>query len=736
MAIRRKRVRYHKLPKFMHRPLRFLLAQWDRFNGLSRRQKITIFSAIAAFFLIVVPLGSYLYLVRDINDPERLMNRNNTGIVLTDQNDEVIYSFGKTADNRNVQLEELPDDLVNALIASEDRDFYEHGGFSLRRIAGSLYANVLNRDITRYGGSTITQQLVKNNLLTSNKSFLRKYQELAISIAVERHYTKEEILEMYLNSVYYGEGAFGIDVASETFFEKPPSELSLAESSMLIGILPAPSAYSPISGDIELAKEQQERVLNAMVTTEFITEQEKTSALEEPLQLSETGAEEQLYAQHFSRMVIAELEERYGEERTARSGFRVKTSLDLDWQQKAEAEIAGRIALLQAQGATNASLVAIDPNNGQIRALVGSVDWENEEFGQVNMAISPRQPGSSFKPIYYAEALEQRQITPATIIRDEAKQYGDYRPENFDFRFRGDITARYALGNSLNIPALEVIQGLGVAEASETAQRMGITTVDDPDSYGLPLALGTAETPLLQMTNAYAAFAHGGRLFESTTIVEIVDKYNDMIYKSDPRLEQVQSPEASFLISSMLSDESARAATFGSSLNIPNHQVAVKTGTTNDNKDAWTIGYTRDIAIGVWVGDNKHQPMTVGGSAAAGPIWLNTMQHILQGRSPHQFPRPGSITETYVCTVNGSYTEYFIPGTEESECDRPTQTNTPSRSEQEAEERRRQEAEEERGRLEEEAEQRRLDREAQEAEDEDDDEDITDPEDDETPELP
>jgi 1A family penicillin-binding protein len=694
--MKRKRVRYQRLPKVLHRPVRFLLAKWDAFQALSRRKKIAIVGGIAAFLLIIVPLISYVMLLRDISDPERLMNRNNTGIVITDRSDEVIYRFGRSSDNRNLSLDEMPEYLVQALVASEDRNFYEHGGFSIRRIAGSLYANILNRDITKYGGSTITQQLVKNNLLTSEKSFFRKYQELAISIAIEQHHSKDQILEMYLNSVYFGEGAFGIAVASDVYFEKPAQDLTLAESALLIGILPAPSAYSPISGDSERSVEQQKRVLGAMVLMDFISEEEKDAALDKPLRISERSGEEQSYAQHFSQIVLAELNQRYGEERIARSGFRVRTSLDTAWQKYAERQISETIGRLSSQGATNASLVAIDPTDGEVRALVGSVDWDNEEFGQVNMAVTPRQPGSSFKPIVFAEALEQRQITPATIIRDEPKQYGDYRPENYDFRFRGDITARYALGNSLNIPAIEVIRELGVEEAVEAAQRMGIDTVNDPESYGLTLALGTAETRLLDMTNAYAAFAHGGKQYNPVFITEINDKYSKQIYQKTVNLNQVQSPEASYLVTSILADERARAATFGSRLNVPGHQVAVKTGTTNDNKDAWTIGYTSDIAVGVWVGDNKNEPMSIGGAAGAGPIWKSSIQRILQdGPISHQFSRPGGVIETFVCTVNGSYTEFFIPGTQEFECNRPEPALEPSRSQQEEEERRRRAAEEE-----------------------------------------
>jgi 1A family penicillin-binding protein len=687
-------------------PLDTIKDKWRAFRRLSKKQQIAVVSGVTIIILILIPSLSYLYFVRDISDAQRLMNRNNTGVVLTDRNDEIFYSFGRSADGRNAEFDEIPEDVIQALIASEDKNFYEHGGFSVRSIAGALYANVLNRDVTRYGGSTITQQLVKNNLLTNRKNFLRKYQELAMSIAIERHYTKDQILEIYLNSVYFGEGAFGIIQAAETYFNKTPADLSLAESTTLIGMLPAPSVYSPISGDPEQTKEQQNRVLTQMVENDIITETEKEQTQAQSLTYAEVEPDIQEHAQHFTKMVMDELLEEYGEEQIARSGFRVETSLDLGWQKEAERILADQIARISGQGATNGSLVAIDPRSGEIRALVGSVDWNNETFGQVNMATSPRQPGSSFKPIYYTEAFDQELITPATIIRDERKEYGDYVPENFDFRFRGDISARYALATSLNIPAIEVMQMLGVEEASQTAQRMGISTVTDPDSYGLTLALGTAETEVLQMTNAYAAFANQGDQFKPETISRIKNKFDKVTFENNQRPTRVQSAAASYIISSILSDDKARSATFGSSLNVSGRDVAVKTGTTNDNKDAWTVGYTPSLSIGVWVGDNTNQPMSIGGSTAAGPIWKDSLQYMLGDSANEEFNQPRGIVKVQICNMHGTYIESFMRGTAPERCE-------PVVDDSDVEDRARRE-EEERQRAEDEAEeQRRQEEEAQ-----------------------
>jgi 1A family penicillin-binding protein len=707
-------------------PYDYARDKWRAFRRLTRKQQIAVLSGIALIVLIVIPALTFLWFVRDISDKDRLMNRNNTGVVVTDRQGEVIYSFGRSSDERNVDFDEISEHLVDALISSEDRSFYDHGGFSPRNIAGAVVANVLNRDATRYGGSTITQQLVKNNLLTDRKSFLRKYQELSMAVAIEQQYSKEEILEMYLNSVYFGEGAFGILQASETYFDTTPAELNLAQSSMLVGLLPAPSLYSPISGDPELAEAQQARVLDRMLENGKIDETQMDGAASEVLVFAEIEPEIQENAHHFTQMVMDELIAEYGEERVARSGFRVETTIDLGWQKEAERIVQERIRAIRGQGATNAALVAIDPTNGHVRALVGSANWSDEQFGQVNMATSPRQPGSSFKPIYYAEALDQKLITASTIIRDQRKEYGDYRPENFDFRFRGDIAVRHALAQSLNIPAIEVLQTLGVQEGADTAQRMGISTVTEPEIYGLSLALGTAETRLTEMTNAYAAFANRGDLNEMTLIARIENKFGRTTFQARTRPERVQSAESSYIISEILSDNQARSPTFGSSLNVAGKQVAVKTGTTNDNKDAWTIGYTPEVAVGVWVGDNELNPMTIGGSAAAGPIWRSTLSHILGDGGGGGFDRPRGIVGVQVCNLHGTYVEVFIRGTQPDRCERDTsaEDEAADRARREEEERRR--AEEERRRLEEERERER----------EQDDDDEDEPDDDDEPEVP
>lgn len=713
----------NKIRRTYGKPTEFARSKWHAFRAFHPKKQLAIIGVLVLGFLIFTPIASYAYFVRDINDPERLMNRNSTGINITDRNDETIYSSGRTAATKLYKLPEISDHAEKALLASEDKSFYEHSGFSIKGMAGALFANITNRDLTKYGGSTLTQQLVKNNLLTDSKNIIRKYQELSIAVAVERNYTKDEILEMYLNSVYFGEGAFGIEQAAKTYFGKAPQDLTLAESSMLIGLLPAPSAYSPVSGDAELAKKQQERVLGEMVAAGYITDEEKTAAIAQPLAYSENAEVAQSHAHHFTQMVMKELRDRYGEERVARSGFSVRTSLDLGAQKHAEQTIKDRIAVISSQGAHNAALVAIDPKSGEIKALVGSAEWTNPQFGQVNMAITPRQPGSSFKPIYYAEALDQKLITPATVIRDERKSYGSYRPENYDFRYRGDITVRYALAQSLNIPAVEVMQKLGVDQAAATAKQMGINSITEPEKYGLSLALGSAEAQLLEMTNAYAAFANEGMQYQATSILSIKDKYGSTIYSSRPDARRAQSAEASYLMSSILSDRQARAPLSGSAFNMSGRDVAVKTGTTDDNVDAWTIGYTPSLAVGVWIGNNDHAEMSVGGTYGAGPIWRSTMQHMLGNSRAESFVMPATVVKQQVCTVNGTYEEYFVKGTEQSDpCDRQKRDREEARRKQEEDEKRQ---EREREQAEREAERLREEQENLEQEEAEDDDEPT-----------
>lgn len=648
----------------------FFAGRWQWFKGLSKPKKALVIGGPILAFLILTPIITYIYYANAISDPDRLMNYNNTGVVLLDKDGQAFYSFGTADRGERLGLDQISDYTEKALVSAEDKNFYKHSGFSLISILGALYANVLSGDATAYGGSTLTQQLAKNTLLSDNQTLLRKYQELTVALAIEQTYSKDEILDLYLNSVYYGEGAFGIGNAAKTYFGKSAADLTLAESAMLIGVLPAPSAYSPITGNPEYAKERQATVLSRMVDNGVITQAEADAAKAEVLAYAPQDKGVNGTAPHFAEMVISDLYDKYGEERVTRSGFRVTTTLDRNLQQAATNAVDKQIGFIQRNGGSNAAVLAVDPTTGAIRALVGSADYNNTDFGKVNMATTARQPGSSIKPLYYAEAMQRDIITPATILHDKPTNFGGYQPQNADRRFRGDITVRNAISQSLNIPSVEVMQDLGVANSVAALKRLGISTVNDSTDYGLSLALGSAEAKLTDMTNAYAAFANGGNQYELTTVTQIQDKFDKQVFKQgNESPKRVMSEDASFLISDILNDESARAPVFGSSLNTNGYDVAVKTGTTDEARDAWTMGYAKQLAVGVWVGNNNNTPMLNGGSSMAAPIWRDTLLAGLRGQKNQPFTPPTSIERLLICRSNGlravgggtegTYQEYF-----------------------------------------------------------------------------
>jgi 1A family penicillin-binding protein len=645
-----------------------------RVRAATTKKRLLIAGGVVLAFLVLTPILTYAYYAHDISNRDRLMNRNDTGIILRDRHGKVFYEYGTVNDNDDVPLSKISDHLEHALVASEDSEFYHHPGFSVRGIVRAMYADVVSKDATAYGGSTITQQLVKNKLLSSNKNYLRKYQEVAMAIAVERRYTKDEILDMYLNSVYFGEGAFGIAEASKVYFGKSPQDLTLAESALLVGLLPAPSAYSPLSGDRALALKQQDRVLTKMVGNRYITRADKQAAEAQELTFAKSTPAKQRHAQHYAQMVISQLNKKYGEERITRSGYDVTTGLDLSWQKQAETIVKQQVTRLSSLGGRNASLVAEDPTNGEVRVLVGSVDWNNPQFGQVNMATSLRQPGSSFKPIYYSKAIEDKLVTAATILDDSKKTFGNYSPTDFDNRYKGKMTLRSALAESRNVPAVEVLQKLGVNKAVQAAQQMGLTSVNNPSRYGLSLALGTAEVRLTNLVNAYSAFADRGEQHSQVLVTQIHDKFGKTVFKYKPTTKRVRSEAATYVIDSILSDPAARAPTYGSSMNIPGRPVALKTGTTNDVRDGWTVGFTPNLVVGAWMGNNEHEPMVgLGGSTSAGVIWKQSMTAFLRGLPVERFEQPRDVVKLHICrgtelrapnSGGNTFEEYFIRGTE------------------------------------------------------------------------
>lgn len=639
------------------------------FRRLSWKRRLLVIGVPILTFLIVLPLATYLYFARDIANQDRLMNRNNTGIVLyaTDAKTQ-IYSTGRAQHRELYPLDRISSPVKNALIASEDKDFYKHSGFSLFSTLRAVYGYIVNGGGS-FGGSTITQQLAKITVLSSNRSFLRQYQAFSIAVAIENTYSKDQILDMYLNSVYFGENAFGIEDAAKTYFGTTPDKLTTAQAAMLVGLLPAPSIYSPISGNAEYAKERQATVLSRMVSNGYITEAEKKAALAEQLTYQPPRSPiKDSIAPHFAQMVLDELYKKYGEETVTRSGYQVMTTLDANVQNNLQTAVAANMGTIRRNGGSNAAAVAIDPKSGEVRGLIGSYDWSDKEFGKVNVATSLRQPGSSFKPIYYSRALADGIITPATVFKDELTDFGGgYKPLNADKKFHGEVTTRTALDWSLNIPSVKIMQKLGISTAVEQANSMGLSSIDEKNDYGLSLALGSAEVTPLQMTNAYAAFANGGVQYNTTIIRAINTKYSEEVFKAKESSKRVLSSQGSFLISDILADNAARAGIFGSSLNVYDAKtravktVAVKTGTTNDSRDAWTMGYTPQLAMGIWVGNNDNKPMTNGGSIMAGPIFTKAMGSILAGVDTKFIP-PAGVTQRQVCLSNHGLADKNVKG--------------------------------------------------------------------------
>lgn len=661
---------------------------------------------VIATIILILAFGVYTYFsyVGDLATTASLMNRNNVGLVLYDRNKKPIFKSEGVKDFEPIPLSEIPQNVKNATIAIEDKEFYEHPGFSVRAIIRSVLNNILTTSPTRYGGSTITQQLIKNALLTPEKSVQRKYQELILAYEVERRYSKDAILEMYLNSIYYGSGAYGIKEASEVYFKKQPSNLSLSESALLASLPQAPSRLNPYTGDKERLLLRKNTVLEEMQKLKYITLEEKNQAQKDEINFATPPSDQtNKLAPHFSLFVRDLLYKEYGEDTVIRSGFRVKTTLDISWQKAAVDILADQVKRLASQNVSNGALVTIDPNTGEVLVLAGSADYDNEVFGKYDVVFAKRQPGSSFKPIVYTRAFMESYKT-TDILHDQPTDFAGYKPKNYDNKFRGDVTIRRALSNSLNVPSVELLQKVGIQNALDLAESMGITTLGDRSRFGLSLVLGGGEVELFELTRAYGVLANEGKLVPSHFILEITDKFDNQIYSYDPETQteekqngnislgniinglnndelkkkriggsgesQIIDNASSFITTSILSDDRARSEIFGSgSALLLSRPAAAKTGTTDDYRDAWTIGYTPSYVTGVWIGNNDNSPMgRVAGSIGAAPIWNRVMESIHRGKTVRNFRKPSSIIEVAVCADNyqlacndcpNKYTEVF-----------------------------------------------------------------------------
>lgn len=613
-----------------------------------------------------------------------------------DRNGNLIYEILDPHAGRRTytSLDDISPYVIASTIAVEDKDFYTNPGFDPLGIMRALWQNYTSGEVVS-GASTITQQLARTLLLSpeerSQVTTRRKSREIVLAAEITRKYSKDEILELYLNEIYYGNIAYGIEAAAETYFNTTADQLNLAQATFLAGLPQSPAIYDIfINREATLLRHQDVLNLVYQLSLERGCIDINQSSVPICVTLNEAVAasreiEEYPFMQrpvnmpfpHWVNFIRAQLEAQFDPQTIYRSGFRVYTTLDPEFQTYAQSAVKQQVDQLQANEATDGALVAIKPSTGEILAMIGSPDFFNEEIdGQVNMAVAPRQPGSSIKPLTYTAAFEKG-WTPATLIWDVPSEFPPsgnpddtrepYKPVNYDGRFHGPVLARTALGSSYNVPAVKVLDFVGIYDNPNTAEkegliafaeRMGITTFTRED-YGLALTLGGGDVSLLELTGAYAIFANGGVRQPPFAITRIEDHNGELVFEHQAQGEQVIRADHAYLISDILSDNSARTPSFGANsvLRLP-FRVAVKTGTTNDFHDNWTLGYTPDLAIGVWIGNADYTPMrNVSGVTGAAPLWSDVMQWEINrsfGGNPNNFARPDTLEEHSICTISGT----------------------------------------------------------------------------------
>lgn len=648
---------------------------------------LSIIGVLGLFLLlgVVIPVFALT-----LPSPDKLVRRDGFSTKIFDREGTLLYDIYSNQQRTPVAFQDIPDYLKKATIAIEDKNFYTHEGFD---VVGILRG--LSRQFTRgraQGGSTLTQQLSKNVLLTSDRSVVRKVKEFILSVQVERTYEKDEILQMYLNEVPYGGTAVGIGAASEVYFGKPAKDLNLVESAILAGLPQRPTGYSPYGSNPKAYIERTEEVLRRMREDGYITKSQEEEAVKQLPQVEFVGDGAGFKAPHFVMYVKQLLEDRYGTSLVETGGLKVTTTLDWELQEKAQEIVSEEIEKVENLHITNGASVVVDPQTGEILAMVGSKDFGDKDYdGQVNVTLSKRQPGSSIKPVTYVTGL-RRGYTASTVLVDVPTTFPggvtqpDYKPISYDGKYRGPVQVRYALANSLNVPAVKMLALTGVDEMLKVAYDMGLKTLeptrDNMTRFGLSVTLGGGEVTLLDMTQAYSSFANGGLRHEPLAILKVEDQKGKVLEENKPDSgKQVLDPGEAFIISNILSDNQARSDVFGlvSYLNVPGRQVAVKTGTTNDLRDNWTIGWTPQAVVGVWVGNNDNSPMkqVASGVTGASPIWRKIIVEALKGKPNTSFEQPENVVTAEIDAISGyrshdgfaSRTEFFIKGTEPDEED-------------------------------------------------------------------
>ena len=665
-----------KLPQSVVLPrvgLSFVLNRKLGLGFITKRKLLLL--GLSFSMLSLVLYSFWFYILKDLPDIRELTYRDlDVSTKIYDRNGVLLYTIYKDKNRSLISLSELPNYVRLATLAAEDIEFYEHPGFSLRGILRAFIKNTTEGKQT--GGSTITQQLIKNALLSPEKTVSRKLKEVVLSIEAERVYTKDQILEMYLNEVSYGGTAYGISEASKYYFNKDARSLNLAESALLAALPKSPTKLSPFSDNPERSKERQVEILGLMKENGFITDEEMVEASNFRLNYSTNKTD--ILAPHFVMYVRNLLADKYGEDVIARGGLSVITTLDYSLQKMAEEAVSEEIFKIKKLNVSNGASLIIHPASGEILAMVGSKDYfEKDADGNVNVTTRVRQPGSSIKIINYAYALSNG-WSAASIIDDAPISYNipgqaAYTPRNYDGGYRGKITLRSAFAESRNIPAVRVLASYGVAKMIDLGKRMGISTWENPFNYGLSLTLGGGGVTLLDLAEVYATVANYGIRPQIATILEIRDRKDKIIYKRDCKetysptsisnavcgTEQVIDPRVAFILIDILRDNTARSPAFGrnSALNIPGHpEVAVKTGTSNDLRDNLTIGFNQKYLVASWVGNNDNSPMSrlSSGITGAAPIWNSIMTQLIINDDNHSWGAPTGLIQIDICSYTGT----------------------------------------------------------------------------------
>lgn len=627
-----------------------------------------------------------IFLLKDVPSPTHLATDDfPVSTQILDRNGALLYDIYADKNRTPIILSDLPPYVAEATVSIEDKNFYHHFGLDFAGIVRAALSNLSGQHLQ--GGSTLTQQLVKMTLLTPQRTFIRKIREAFLAIATEMLYRKDQILEMYLNHAPYGGTAYGIEQASKLYFGKHAKDLTLSEATLLAGLPQAPSRYSPFGANPDFWKGRQQEVLRRMREDGYITKEQEQEAVAAPISLSRPNVS--IKAPHFVLWVKDLLVNQFDQQTVEKGGLRVTTTLDLPTQEMAEATVSAQIASLEKLRVGNGAALVTNPGTGEILAMVGSHDYfDTEHDGNVNITIRSRQPGSSIKPVMYATAFSLGKLTPSTMWLDMPTCFTTlnqppYCPQNYDGTFHGPVQVRFALGNSYNLPAVKSLAYIGVPEMIATASAMGITTFTDPSRYGLSLTLGGGEVTMMDMAAAFGTLANEGVKVPLNPVLKIEDykgnvlferseeqRKKDLVFTASSQLlgqqptTDNQQPvraipkEPAYLVSHILLDNNSRSGAFGphSKLIIPHQVVSVKTGTTNDLKDNWTIGYTPERLTAVWVGNNDGKPMNqslVSGITGAAPIWHDIMVQILKGRKPIWPEKPDGVVGRDVCSLTG-----------------------------------------------------------------------------------